>query len=97
MCYSFNLDVRLILCNLSIFSLIKLLFNDSNSITDRAMKCRKINKLAEVSKEAVLPRYLHGQTKGGYTLVTLPRIVTPYCDSVDGTRDRVTNQKLVTR
>jgi len=35
--------------------------------------------------------------KGGYTLVTLPRIVTPYRDSVDGTRDRVTYQKLVTR
>jgi hypothetical protein len=35
--------------------------------------------------------------KCGYTLVTLPRIVTPYRDSVDGTRDRVTYQKLVTR
>jgi hypothetical protein len=30
-------------------------------------------------------------------LVTLPRIVTPYRDSVDGTCDRVTYQKLVTR
>jgi len=36
-------------------------------------------------------------SKGGYTLVTLPRIVTPYRDSVDGTRDLVTYQKLVTR
>jgi hypothetical protein len=35
--------------------------------------------------------------KGGYTLVTLPRIATPYRDSVDGTRGRVTYQKLVTR
>jgi hypothetical protein len=35
--------------------------------------------------------------KGGYTLVTLPRIVTPYRDSVDGNRARVTYQKLVTR
>jgi hypothetical protein len=34
--------------------------------------------------------------KGGSTLVTLPRIVTPYRDSVDGTRGRVTYQKLVT-
>jgi hypothetical protein len=34
---------------------------------------------------------------GGYTLVTLPRIVTLYRDSVDGTRDRVTYQKFVTR
>jgi hypothetical protein len=32
--------------------------------------------------------------KGVYTL---PRIVTSYRDSVDGTRDRVTYQKLVTR
>jgi hypothetical protein len=37
------------------------------------------------------------QLKGGYTLVTLPRIVTPYRDSVDGPRARVTYQKLVTR
>jgi hypothetical protein len=35
--------------------------------------------------------------KGGYTLVTLPRTVTPNRDSVDGTRDHVTYQKLVTR
>jgi len=35
--------------------------------------------------------------KGGSTLVTLPRIVTTYRDNVDGTRDRVTYQKLVTR
>jgi len=27
---------------------------------------------------------------GGYTIVTLPRTVTPYRDSVDGTRDHVT-------
>jgi len=33
--------------------------------------------------------------KGGYTLVTLTRIVTPYRDSVDGTRDRVTYQSLL--
>jgi len=35
--------------------------------------------------------------KGGYTLVTLPRIVTPYRDSVDRTRDRVTYQKKKSR
>jgi len=34
---------------------------------------------------------------GGYTLVTLPPIVTPYRDGVDGARARVTYQKLVTR
>jgi len=39
----------------------------------------------------------HYVGKGRYTFVTLPRIVTPYRDSVDGTRDRVTYQKLVTR
>jgi len=37
------------------------------------------------------------RSKGGYTRLTLPRIVTPYRDSVDGTRDRLTYQKLVTR
>jgi hypothetical protein len=36
-------------------------------------------------------------SKGGYTLVTLPHITTPYRDSVDGTRDHVTYQKLVMR
>jgi hypothetical protein len=41
--------------------------------------------------------YITMTCKGGYTLVTLPRIVTPYRDSVDGNRDRVTYQKLVTR
>jgi hypothetical protein len=35
--------------------------------------------------------------KGGYTLVTLPRIVTPYRNGVNGARDHVTYQKLVTR
>jgi len=39
----------------------------------------------------------HVVPKGGSTLVTLPRIVTTYRDSVDGTRDRVAYQKLVTR
>jgi len=39
----------------------------------------------------------YNSSKGGYTLVTSPRIVTPYRDSVDGTRARVTYQKLVTR
>ena len=37
------------------------------------------------------------QAKGGSTLVTLPRNITSYRDSVDGTRDCVTYQKLVTR
>jgi len=38
-----------------------------------------------------------GESKGRYTFVTLPRNVTPYRDSVDGTCDHVTYQKLVTR
>jgi len=45
----------------------------------------------------VWPLPVAARSKGGYTLVTLPRIVTPYRDSVDGTRARVTYQKLVTR
>jgi hypothetical protein len=36
-------------------------------------------------------------TKGGSTFVTLPRNVTPYRDSVDETRDRVTYHKFVTQ
>jgi hypothetical protein len=35
-------------------------------------------------------------SQSGYTLVTLLRIVTPYRDSVDGTRDLVKYPKLVT-
>ena len=38
-----------------------------------------------------------GFCKCGSTLVTLPRNVTPYRDSANGARDRVTYQKLVTR
>jgi len=37
------------------------------------------------------------ELKGRYTLVTLPRTVTPYRDRVDGTCDSVTYQKLVTQ
>ena len=37
------------------------------------------------------------RSKGGYTFVTLPLTVTPYRDSVDGTRDHVTYQKLIKR
>jgi hypothetical protein len=33
--------------------------------------------------------------KVGYTLVTLPRIVTPYRDSVDGTRGSVNKDKAI--
>jgi hypothetical protein len=38
-----------------------------------------------------------GKHKGGYTLVTLPRTVTLYHDSVVGIRYHVTYQKLITR
>jgi hypothetical protein len=40
---------------------------------------------------------LKDSLKGRYTLVTLPRNVTTYRDSVDGTCDHVTYQKLVTQ
>jgi hypothetical protein len=43
------------------------------------------------------PIPIGAKSKGGYTLVTLPRTVTPYRDSVDGAHDHVTYQKLVTR
>jgi hypothetical protein len=51
----------------------------------------------EPKKEILHCRITLRTPKFGYTLVTLPRIVTPYRDSVDGIRDRVTCQKLVTR
>jgi hypothetical protein len=38
-----------------------------------------------------------GSHEGEFTLVMLPRTVTLYRDSVNGTRDHVTYQKLVTR
>jgi len=44
-----------------------------------------------------IAHYSKCQSKAGSTLVTLPRNVTPYRDSVEGTCDRVTYQKLVTR
>ena len=34
------------------------------------------------------------KSKGGHTLVTLPRIVTPYRASADGTRDSVNVSKV---
>jgi hypothetical protein len=37
------------------------------------------------------------EPKSGYTLVTVPRTVTPYRENVGGTRYHVTYQKLVTR
>jgi len=40
---------------------------------------------------------IKSDTKSRSTLVTLPRNVTPYRDSVNGARDRLTFQKLVTR
>ena len=52
------------------------------------------NSMARVCLEPAAPYLCQAIVpvlrKGGYTLVTLPRIVTPYRDSVDGTRDRVT-------
>jgi hypothetical protein len=54
--------------------------------------------LALGSSRDVTAQYLGSQCLyGGYTLATLLRIVTPYRDSVDGTLDRVTHQKLVKR
>jgi hypothetical protein len=56
--------------------------------------------ICETLPERLLDILLHVAmcyTYGGYTLLTLPHILTPYRDSVDGTRDRVTYQKLVTR
>ena len=77
-----------------------------------SFSCNSVNTTLRASKEGggerVSPdswrdliifgtgRTSHVQPKGGYTLVTLPHIVTPYRDSVDETRVRITYQKLVT-
>jgi len=61
-----------------------LLAGDFQLATDSFGKKKKKSSLGNV------------YTKGGSTLVTLPRIVTPYRNSVDGTRDHVKYQKLVT-
>ena len=45
----------------------------------------------------IIPKGADQSCKGRYTLVTLLHNVTPYPDSVDGTCDHVTYQKLVTR
>ena len=42
-------------------------------------------------------KWVQVSCRGGYALVTLPRTVTPYRESVDETRARVMYQKLVTR
>jgi hypothetical protein len=49
-----------------------------------------------VTKSGPVLKTQRSQLKVG-TLVTLPRTVTSYRDSVDGTRNRITYQKLVTR
>ena len=66
----------------------KYLFVSSTAL----VKFSKAELTKDVDKVA-----LYFRTMDGYTLVTLPCIVTPYRDSVDGTRDRVTYQKLVAR
>jgi len=59
--------------------------------------CFVNNKQNDKTDRSDVKLVLSKTSKGGYTLVTLPRIVTPYGDSVDETRARVTYQKLVTR
>jgi len=70
---------------------------DSNLL---AVVSRTVGKLPNRGMElgpAISGVPLAARSKAGSTLVTLPRNVTPYRDSVDGTReDSVTCQKLVT-
>jgi hypothetical protein len=70
---------------------------------EEAVSCFALQMAVRINNHTALVRTLREQDaelvllKVGYTLVTLPRTVTPYRDSVDGTRDHVTYQKLVTR
>jgi hypothetical protein len=50
--------------------------------------------VCEGEREQEQERERFSASSGGYTLVTLPRIVTPYRDSVDGTRDSVNVSKV---
>ena len=54
------------------------------------------NVLASSKHNISDTRSVTTRCKGGPTLVTFPRTVTPYRDSVDATHDRVTYQKSVT-
>jgi hypothetical protein len=55
------------------------------------------NRYCSQHNYSILSCHIPRTSKGGYTLVTLPRIVTPYREHVDETRGRVTYQNLVTR
>jgi hypothetical protein len=69
-------------------------FNIVTTQLIQSCSCTRAQKLLNSNLQgSSIPPTLNG----GSTLVTLPRIVTPYRDSVDGTRARVTYQKLVTR
>ena len=72
-----------------------LLYSDGLIRAERHFSCHKLHTVLYNCPEFVWND--PGICKDGYTLVTLPRIVTPYRDSVDRTRARVTYQKLVTR
>jgi hypothetical protein len=58
-------------------------------------ECRNISEIGEIfgrhsvvaENPSALGCYAVVTSKGEYTIVTLPRIVTPYHDSVEGTRD----------
>ena len=57
-----------------------------------------VTRRIQISKNLLPPfNSVPTASKGRYTLVTLPRNVTPYRDSVDGTCDHVKYHKLVTR
>jgi len=49
----------------------------------------RLENAALTGNQTPIIQLLH---QGGYRLVTLPRIVTPHRDSVDGTRDHITYQ-----
>jgi len=74
---------------------MRFLYFSANNI--EINKSRRIRRAEHLAEKGNAYRLLLENSKSGYTLVTLPSIVTPYCDSVDGTRDCVTYQKLVTQ
>jgi hypothetical protein len=68
---------------------------DANSRT-HVNECGTVTCVTAASSNEEMTDVWTGPS-GGYTPATLPRIVTPYRNSVDETRARVTYQKFVTR
>jgi hypothetical protein len=77
-----------------LYWLLCFVYSDYNIFHKHNYQLRKKFKiLRQTCNQRYFSKSFH--SKSGFTLVTLPRTVTPYRDRVDGTRYRVTYQKLL--